>query len=78
MRLMAVEYVEKVQVQLKNVSKRPRRDSDEAVMHLPHRPATDNHGQPHNKGLDSTADTYVRIHFLCCTAWDGTYSLDSS
>ncbi|KAJ1717050.1 hypothetical protein COH20_011263 [Aspergillus flavus] len=59
MRLMAVEYVEKVQVQLKTVSKRPRRDSDEAVMHLPHRPATENHGQPHNKGLDSTADTYL-------------------
>ena len=62
---MAVEYVEKVQVELKSVSKRPRRDSDEAIMRLPHRPATNNHDQPHNKGLISTADTYVRIHFLC-------------
>ncbi|KAE8417208.1 hypothetical protein BDV36DRAFT_283959 [Aspergillus pseudocaelatus] len=58
MRSMAVEYVEKVQVELKNVSKRPRRDSDEAIMHLPHRPATSNHDQPRNKGLISTADTH--------------------
>ncbi|OGM43691.1 hypothetical protein ABOM_008801 [Aspergillus bombycis] len=58
MRSMAVEYVEKVHVELKNVSKRPRRDSDEAVMHLPHRPAANNCVQPRNKGPISTADTY--------------------
>ncbi|KAB8257266.1 hypothetical protein BDV32DRAFT_140567 [Aspergillus pseudonomiae] len=58
MRSMAVEYVEKVHVELKNVSKRPRRDSDEAVMHLPHRRAANNHVQPRNKGAISTADTH--------------------
>ena len=65
MRSMAVEYVEKVHVELKNVSKRPRRDSDEAVMHLPHRRAANNHVQPRNKGAISTADTHVRIRFVC-------------
>ncbi|GAB1208741.1 hypothetical protein APSETT445_007495 [Aspergillus pseudonomiae] len=58
MRSMAAEYVEKVHVELKNVSKRPRRDSDEAVMHLPHRSAANNHVQPRNKGAISTADTH--------------------
>lgn len=58
MRSMAVEYVEKVQAELKFVSKRPRRDSDEASVHLPHHPAIKNHGQPRNKEFTPTANTY--------------------
>jgi hypothetical protein len=51
LRLLAVQYVDKVHAEMKDVPKRPRRDSDEAIMRRSYHSAANNPGQPREKNI---------------------------
>ncbi|KAF7593268.1 hypothetical protein BBP40_011725 [Aspergillus hancockii] len=84
LRLLTVQYVDKVHAEMKDVPKRPRRDSDEAVMRHSYESVADNYGQPREKntndpyGINATHDASSNLTGLTgLSEKDQSYDLPS-